>query len=145
MVHSKGSSGDAVYELPEPVIDVVGAALDVVVGGSVEGGWPRSSMVVVVAESAGIDVEVSCSATADDVGGVVEVTAGGVVSVGRSVASPRGVRDVVAWVSLGDESVEPQDCKVSSDISVMVRRPAHCLAISSAYLFAVALPNLAHF
>ena len=38
MVHSKGSSGDAVYELPEPVIDVVGAALDV----------------VVVAESAGI-------------------------------------------------------------------------------------------
>ena len=119
MVHSKGSSGDAVYELPEPVIDVVGAALDVVVGGSVEGGWPRSSMVVVVAESAGIDVE---------------VTAGGVVSVGRSVASSRGGRDVVAWVSLGDESVEPQDCKVSSDISVMVRRPAHCLAISSAYL-----------
>jgi hypothetical protein len=118
MVHSKGSSGDAVYELPEPVIDVVGAALDV----------------VVVAESAGIDVEVSCSATADDVGGVVEVTAGGVVSVGRSVASSRGGRDVVAWVSLGDESVEPQDCKVSSDISVMVRRPAHCLAISSAYL-----------
>ena len=119
MVHSKGSSGDAVYELPEPVIDVVGAALDVVVGGSVEGGWPRSSMVVVVAESAG---------------GVVEVTAGGVVSVGRSVASSRGGRNVVAWVSLGDESVEPQDCKVSSDISVMVRRPAHCLAISSAYL-----------
>ena len=119
MVHSKGSSGDAVYELPEPVIDVVGAALDVVVGGSVEGGWPRSSMVVVVAESAGIDVE---------------VTAGGVVSVGRSVASSRGGRDVVAWVSLGDESVEPQDCKVSSDISVMVRRPAHCLDISSAYL-----------
>ncbi|MDA3019579.1 MAG: hypothetical protein O3B15_04675 [Actinomycetota bacterium] len=119
MVHSKGSSGDAVYELPEPVIDVVGAALDVVVGGSVEGGWPRSSMVVVVAESAGIDVE---------------VTAGGVVSVGRSVASSRGGRDVVAWVSLGDESVEPQDCKVSSDISVMLRRPAHCLAISSAYL-----------
>jgi hypothetical protein len=115
MVHSKGSSGDAVYELPEPVIDVVGAALDV----------------VVVAESAGIEVEVSCSATADD---VVEVTAGGVVSVGRSVASSRGGRDVVAWVSLGDESVEPQDCKVSSDISVMVRRPAHCLAISSAYL-----------
>ena len=103
MVHSKGSSGDAVYELPEPVIDVVGAALDV----------------VVVAESAGIDVE---------------VTAGGVVSVGRSVASSRGGRNVVAWVSLGDESVEPQDCKVSSDISVMVRRPAHCLAISSAYL-----------
>ena len=119
MVHSKGSSGDAVYELPEPVIDVVGAALDVVVGGSVEGGWPRSSMVLVVAESAGIDVE---------------VTAGGVVSVGRSVASSRGGRNVVAWVSLGDESVEPQDCKVSSDISVMVRRPAHCLAISSAYL-----------
>ena len=118
MVHSKGSSGDAVYELPEPVIDVVGAALDV----------------VVVAESAGIEVEVSCSATADDVGGVAEVTAGGVVSVGRSVASSRGGRDVVAWVSLGDESVEPQDCKVSSDISVMVRRPAHCLAISSAYL-----------
>ena len=118
MVHSKGSSGDAVYELPEPVIDVVGAALDV----------------VVVAESAGIEVEVSCSATADDVGGVVEVTAGGVVSVGRSVASSRGGRDVVAWVSLGDESVEPQDCKVSSDISVMVRRPAHCLDISSAYL-----------
>ena len=118
MVHSKGSSGDAVYELPEPVIDVVGAALDV----------------VVVAESAGIEVEVSCSATADDVGGVVEVTAWGVVSVGRSVASSRGGRDVVAWVSLGDESVEPQDCKVSSDISVMVRRPAHCLAISSAYL-----------
>ena len=88
MVHSKGSSGDAVYELPEPVIDVVGAALDV----------------VVVAESAGIEVEVSCSATADDVGGVVEVTAGGVVSVGRSVASSRGGETS----SLGSHSVMNQ-------------------------------------
>lgn len=38
MVHSKGSSGEAVYELPEPVNDVVGAATDVVVVGSVVDG-----------------------------------------------------------------------------------------------------------
>ena len=138
MVHSKGSSGEAVYEPPEPANDVVGAAIDVVVGGSVEDGfscgWPRSSMVVVVAESAGIGIEVSCSATDDVVGGVVEVTAGGVVSVSRSVASSREGRDVVAWVSLTDESVEPQDCKASIETSVMVSKPARCLAIASAYL-----------
>ena len=40
MVHSKGSSGEAVYELPEPVNVVVDAATDVVVVGSVEDGCP---------------------------------------------------------------------------------------------------------
>ena len=38
MVHSKGSSGEAVYELPEPVNGVVDAATDVVVVGSVVDG-----------------------------------------------------------------------------------------------------------
>lgn len=38
MAHSNGSSGEAVYELPEPVNDVVGAETDVVVVARVEDG-----------------------------------------------------------------------------------------------------------
>ena len=38
MVHSKGSSGEAVYELPEPANVVVDTATDVVVVGSVVDG-----------------------------------------------------------------------------------------------------------
>lgn len=37
MVHSKGLSGEAAYELPEPVNDVLGTATDVVVGSVVDG------------------------------------------------------------------------------------------------------------
>ena len=97
-------------------------------------------MVVVVVESAGSDVEVCCSAIDDDVvdacGVVVDVdvTVGGVVSVVRSVSSSCAGTDAVEGVSPCDESVEPHDCKVSIETSVMVSRPARCLAIVSAYL-----------
>ena len=86
---------------------------------------------------------VCCSATDDDVvgaGGVVvdvDVTVGGVVSAVRSVSSPCVGRDVVVGVSFSDESVEPQDCKASIETSEMVSRPAHCLAIVTAYLLNV--------
>lgn len=85
----------------------------------------------------------SCSATDDDVvdagGGVadVDVTAGGVVSVGRSGRSTVAGADVVAGLSSSDCSFEPQDCKASTETSVTVSRPAHCLAIASAYLLNV--------
>ena len=67
----------------------------------------------------------------------IDVTVGGVVSAVRSVSSSCVGTDVVVGVSFSDESVEPQDCKASIETSEMVSRPAHCLAIVSAYLLNV--------